>query len=136
MSFLSSLLDLDLAGNSDKIIAEYKWIGGYGMEIRSKARTLEGPISDPSKTPKRNSDGSSSGQSPEEDSEVICEPIPTNQRHAAASEVLGENSVDARGVSEKGRRNQNQIKRGRMNQTTRRSKIRRNPKITGIAILR
>ncbi|KAG4402634.1 hypothetical protein GLYMA_02G243901v4 [Glycine max] len=79
--------------------------------MRSKARTLSGPVNDPSKLPKWNYDGSSTGQSPGVDSEVILfpqaafkdpfrrgknmlvmcdaytaagEPIPTNKRHNAA----------------------------------------------------
>ncbi|KDO50819.1 hypothetical protein CISIN_1g018434mg [Citrus sinensis] len=111
MSLLSDLLNLNLSESTDKIIAEYIWIGGSGMDMRSKARTLPGPVSDPSKLPKWNYDGSSTGQAPGEDSEVILypqaifkdpfrrgnnilvmcdaytpagEPIPTNKRHAAA----------------------------------------------------
>lgn len=34
-------------------------------------KTLSGPVSDPSKLPKWNYDGSSTGQAPGEDSEVI-----------------------------------------------------------------
>ncbi|XWS75372.1 hypothetical protein CRYUN_Cryun01aG0081100 [Craigia yunnanensis] len=44
------------------------------MDIRSKARTLSGPVSDPSKLPKWNYDGSSTDQAPREDSEVILYP--------------------------------------------------------------
>ncbi|CAN6697825.1 unnamed protein product [Malus baccata var. baccata] len=111
MSLLTDLINLDLSGSTKKIIAEYIWIGGSGMDIRSKARTLPGPVSDPSKLPKWNYDGSSTGQAPGEDNEVILypqaifkdpfrrgnnilvicdtytpggEPIPTNKRAAAA----------------------------------------------------
>ncbi|KAE9450094.1 hypothetical protein C3L33_18003, partial [Rhododendron williamsianum] len=86
-------------------------IGGSGMDIRCKARTLPGPVTDVTKLPKWNYDGSSTGQAPGEDSEVIIypqaifkdpfrrgnnilvicdaytpggEPIPTNKRYAAA----------------------------------------------------
>ncbi|GJN30749.1 hypothetical protein PR202_gb19084 [Eleusine coracana subsp. coracana] len=86
-----------------------------GWRIRhrpgSKARTVKGPITDASQLPKWNYDGSSTGQAPGEDSEVILypqaifkdpfrrgdnilvmcdcytpqgEPIPTNKRHNAA----------------------------------------------------
>ncbi|XP_071705592.1 glutamine synthetase-like isoform X1 [Rutidosis leptorrhynchoides] len=111
MALLSDLINLDLSGSTDKIIAEYIWIGGSGMDVRSKARTLSGPVDDPKKLPKWNYDGSSTGQALGEDSEVILypqaifkdpfrrgnnilvmcdayfpsgEPIPTNTRYAAA----------------------------------------------------
>ncbi|KAJ6375920.1 hypothetical protein OIU77_000814 [Salix suchowensis] len=91
MSLLSDLINLNLSGTTKKIIAEYIWIGGSGMDLRSKARTLDGVVSDPQKLPKWNYDGSSTGQAPGEDSEVMCdaytpagEPIPTNKRYNAA----------------------------------------------------
>lgn len=58
MSLLSDLINLNLSGSTEKIIAEYIWVGGSGMDIRSKGRTLSGPVSDPSKLPKWNYDGS------------------------------------------------------------------------------
>ncbi|KAL0397212.1 UNVERIFIED_CONTAM: Glutamine synthetase cytosolic isozyme 2 [Sesamum calycinum] len=111
MSLLNDLINLNLSDVTEKIIAEYIWIGGSGMDLRSKARTLSAPVSDPSKLPKWNYDGSSTGQAPGEDSEVILypqaifpdpfrrgnhilvmcdaytpagEPIPTNKRYDAA----------------------------------------------------
>ncbi|XP_010420355.1 PREDICTED: glutamine synthetase cytosolic isozyme 1-4 isoform X2 [Camelina sativa] len=111
MSALADLINLDLSDSTDQIIAEYIWIGGSGLDMRSKARTLSGPVKDPSELPKWNYDGSSTGQAPGDDSEVILypqaifkdpfrrgnnilvmcdaytpagEPIPTNKRHAAA----------------------------------------------------
>ncbi|KAL3568431.1 hypothetical protein D5086_031082 [Populus alba] len=71
MSLLSELINLNLSDSTEKIIAEYIWVGGSGTDIRSKGRTLSGPVSDPSKLPKWNYDGSSTGQAPGEDSEVI-----------------------------------------------------------------
>ncbi|KAM7251131.1 hypothetical protein ACFE04_023014 [Oxalis oulophora] len=121
MSLLSDLINLDLSDNTDKIIAEYIWIGGSGMDIRSKARTLPKPVSDPSELPKWNYDGSSTGQASGDDSEVIIypqaifkdpfrkgnnilvmcdaytpagEPLQTNKRHAAA-EIFGRPDVAA-----------------------------------------
>ncbi|KAG2270479.1 hypothetical protein Bca52824_065034 [Brassica carinata] len=44
------------------------------MDIRSKGRTLPGPVSDPSKLPKWNYDGSSTNQAAGDDSEVILYP--------------------------------------------------------------
>nr|VDC93864.1 unnamed protein product [Brassica oleracea] len=111
MSLLSDLVNLNLSDSTKQIIAEYIWIGGSGMDIRSKARTLPGPVSDPSKLPKWNYDGSSTGQASGDNSEIILypqaifrdpfrrgdnilvmcdaytpagDPIPTNKRHKAA----------------------------------------------------
>ncbi|KAJ6916671.1 glutamine synthetase cytosolic isozyme 1-1 [Populus alba x Populus x berolinensis] len=111
MSLLNDLININLSDTTEKIIAEYIWIGGSGMDLRSKARTLPGPVTDPAKLPKWNYDGSSTGQAPGEDSEVILypqaifkdpfrkgnnilvmcdaytpagEPIPTNKRFNAA----------------------------------------------------
>ncbi|GAQ84191.1 Glutamine synthetase [Klebsormidium nitens] len=115
MATLADLMNMDLEKEGvTKIIAEYVWIGGHKLDLRSKARTLEGPVTDPSKLPDWNYDGSSTGQAPGDDSEVILkpqaiyrdpfrkganilvmcdtytpggEPLPTNHRFAAA-EVL------------------------------------------------
>ncbi|CAN1325522.1 Glutamine synthetase nodule isozyme [Linum perenne] len=111
MSSLNDLINLDLSDTTEKIIAEYIWVGGSGLDLRSKARTLEGPVNDPSKLPKWNFDGSSTNQAPGDDSEVILypqaifkdpfrkgnnilvlcdaytpagEPLPTNKRNNAA----------------------------------------------------
>ncbi|KAM3283582.1 hypothetical protein P3S67_027227 [Capsicum chacoense] len=104
MANLSDLVNLNLSDSTEKIIAEYIWIGGSGMDVRSKARTISGPVNDPSKLPKWNYDGSSTGQAPGEDSEVILyaicdcytpagEPIPTNKRHNAAKIFSNPNVV-------------------------------------------
>eukprot|EP01083_Nonionella_stella_P018217 50849_1 len=74
MSLLSDLINLNLADTTKKVIAEYIWIGGSGMDIRSKGKTLPEPVTDPAKLPKWNYDGSSTGQASGEDSEVILYP--------------------------------------------------------------
>eukprot|EP00245_Coleochaete_scutata_P007490 TRINITY_DN22912_c0_g1_i1.p1 TRINITY_DN22912_c0_g1~~TRINITY_DN22912_c0_g1_i1.p1 ORF type:complete len:367 (+),score=67.64 TRINITY_DN22912_c0_g1_i1:121-1221(+) len=111
MASLAELVNLEFPPDEKKVIAEYIWIGGSGTDIRSKARTLTGPITSPSQLPKWNYDGSSTGQAPGDDSEVIlypqaiykdpfrrgnnilvmCDcytpagvPLPTNKRAAAA----------------------------------------------------
>ncbi|XAR49484.1 Glutamate--ammonia ligase [Bertholletia excelsa] len=74
MSLLSDLCNLNLSDHTEKIIAEYIWIGGSGMDLRSKARTINEPVTDPKKLPKWNYDGSSTNQAPGDDSEVILYP--------------------------------------------------------------
>ncbi|KVH93606.1 Glutamine synthetase, beta-Grasp [Cynara cardunculus var. scolymus] len=116
---MEDLLNLDVTPFTDKIIAEYIWIGGSGTDVRSKSRTLPKPVEHPSELPKWNYDGSSTGQAPGEDSEVILypqaifkdpfrggnnilvicdaytpqgEPIPTNKR-AKAAEIFSDPKV-------------------------------------------
>ncbi|XP_068332437.1 glutamine synthetase nodule isozyme-like [Pyrus communis] len=74
MSLLSDLINLNLSESTEKTIAEYIWIGGSGLDLRSKAKTLPGVVTDPSELPKWNYDGSSTGQAPGDDSEVILHP--------------------------------------------------------------
>ncbi|KAL0323544.1 UNVERIFIED_CONTAM: Glutamine synthetase, chloroplastic [Sesamum angustifolium] len=71
---LEQMLNLDVTPYTDKIIAEYIWIGGSGIDVRSKSRTISKPVEHPSELPKWNYDGSSTGQAPGEDSEVILYP--------------------------------------------------------------
>ncbi|CAI0416283.1 unnamed protein product [Linum tenue] len=121
MASLHDFVNLDLSDTTEKIIAEYIWVGGSGMDMRSKARTLPGPVTDPSELPKWNYDGSSTNQAPGDDSEVILypraifkdpfrkgnnilvicdsytpagEPIPTNKR-AKAAEIFSNPDVEA-----------------------------------------
>nr|AHJ10960.1 cytosolic glutamine synthetase 1 isoform 2 [Lemna minor] len=121
MALLTDLQNLNLTETTEKIIAEYIWIGGSGLDMRSKARTISKPVSDPKELPKWNYDGSSTGQAPGEDSEVILypqaifrdpfrkgnnilvmcdcytpagEPIPTNKRYRA-SQIFSDPAVVA-----------------------------------------
>ncbi|KAJ8500475.1 hypothetical protein OPV22_011027 [Ensete ventricosum] len=121
VSRLEDLLNLDTTPFADKIIAEYIWIGGTGIDIRSKSRTISKPVEHASELPKWNYDGSSTGQAPGEDSEVILypqaifkdpfrggnnilvicdsytpsgDPIPTNKRHRAAQIFSDQKVVD------------------------------------------
>lgn len=107
MANLKDLSSLPL----QKCIAEYVWIDGIGG-MRAKARVLDSVPSSPQDLPHWNYDGSSTQQSPGEDSEVIlvpqamypdpfrgaphilalCDtytpqgkPLPTNKRHACAA---------------------------------------------------
>lgn len=60
-----------------KIQAEYVWIGGSGRpdDLRSKTKTIEGPVKSIDELPVWNFDGSSTGQAPGKDSEVYLKPV-------------------------------------------------------------
>ena len=57
-----------------KVIAEYVWIDGTGINIRSKSRTLDEACYDVSKLPEWNFDGSSTMQAETGNSEVLLRP--------------------------------------------------------------
>merc|ERR1712228_85532 len=58
-----------------KIIAEYVWIDGSGITLRSKCRTLEKKVTSLADIPEWNYDGSSCYQASAENSEIICKPV-------------------------------------------------------------
>jgi len=64
--------DLDQRGNT---IVEYIWIGGTGVDMRSKPKTFKGEITSIEQLGEWNYDGSSTGQAATEDSEVLLKPV-------------------------------------------------------------
>ena len=59
----------------ERITAEYVWIDGTGINLRSKSRTLPSAVKDLSEIPEWNYDGSSCMQASTSDSEVIMKPV-------------------------------------------------------------
>jgi glutamine synthetase len=70
--YCDKLWDLDQNGNT---IAEYIWIDGTGLNVRSKCRTIPGKITKISDCPEWNYDGSSTYQAVTDESEIILRPI-------------------------------------------------------------
>ena len=56
-------------------IAEYVWIDGSGITVRSKSRTINKPIESLADLPDWNYDGSSCYQASTHNSEVIMKPV-------------------------------------------------------------
>jgi glutamine synthetase len=65
---------LSLPLPKDRIQVEYIWIGGSGQDLRSKTKTVSKIPTKPSDLSEWNYDGSSTGQAPGHDSEVIMQP--------------------------------------------------------------
>lgn len=63
------------AAQGPKIMVEYVWIDGSGQALRSKSRTLDFEPRNPGDLPVWNFDGSSTGQAPADDSEVLLKPV-------------------------------------------------------------
>lgn len=72
----SYLHDLPQKG---RVMAEYVWLGGTtttgGLDIRQKTKTLEKKPTSVDELPIWNYDGSSTGQAPGDDSEVLLKPV-------------------------------------------------------------
>jgi glutamine synthetase len=58
-----------------KTVVEYVWIGGTGIDIRSKAKTYEGDVNSISDVEEWNYDGSSTHQATTESSEMLLRPV-------------------------------------------------------------
>jgi glutamine synthetase len=77
-----------------KVLAEYVWLGGEAWDMRCKSRTLDTVPEKPEDLPWWNYDGSSTGQAPGHDSEVLLKPVaifPDPFRGAPHIMVLCEN---------------------------------------------
>mmetsp|Transcript_63292 Transcript_63292/g.100660 ORF Transcript_63292/g.100660 Transcript_63292/m.100660 type:complete len:382 (+) Transcript_63292:140-1285(+) len=73
---LGLITDLRAMLPSNKVIAEYVWIGGSGQDLRNKTRIInKSEVSSMSDLPIWSFDGSSTGQAPGTDSEVLLRPV-------------------------------------------------------------
>lgn len=74
-ALMKSSFDFIKLPQNDKIIVEYIWIGGSGLDIRSKAKTYSRLIKTLQDVEDWNFDGSSTYLAKTEDSEVILHPV-------------------------------------------------------------
>jgi glutamine synthetase len=58
-----------------RVVAEYVWIDGTGITLRSKCKTLDKKVTSLADLPEWNYDGSSTYQATTENSEVILKPV-------------------------------------------------------------
>eukprot|EP00051_Salpingoeca_urceolata_P026329 m.476909 g.476909 ORF g.476909 m.476909 type:complete len:395 (+) comp20694_c0_seq1:65-1249(+) len=68
----AEFVNLDQGG---RVLAEYVWIDGTGITLRSKTKVLNSAPKSVDDLPIWNYDGSSTGQAPGEDSEVLLKPV-------------------------------------------------------------
>ncbi|EGD80122.1 glutamine synthetase [Salpingoeca rosetta] len=66
--------EFDELDQQGRICAEYIWIGGTGRDLRSKTKVIDKMPESPDDLPEWNFDGSSTGQAPGHDSEVLLKP--------------------------------------------------------------
>ena len=67
--------DFSKLSQNGKTMVEYVWIGGTGMDIRSKSKTYTKPIKSLDDIDDWNFDGSSTYLAPTDNSEVILKPV-------------------------------------------------------------
>jgi len=70
--YSNKLSHLDQKG---RVVAEYVWLDGSGIKLRSKCRTLDSKVNSLADIPGWNYDGSSTDQAVTENSEVILKPV-------------------------------------------------------------
>lgn len=77
LNLVNSMRGLISSKPQNKVIAEYVWIGGTGMDLRNKTRIIEdkSSISSLDEIPSWSFDGSSTKQAPGSDSEVLLKPV-------------------------------------------------------------
>ena len=87
------------------MLPRYLWLGGCGGDLRSKTKTLEGPIRGLDDLPKWNYDGSSTNQAPGIDSEVVLVPRAVFRdpfRATPRDRLIGDESKPSFASNEKG----------------------------------